>query len=79
MYCIGIFCISVYAFFDIAIVLLDNFFLYRSTNLRMLGAIKRNSKMVGYRLSFVDKKQKLENGGVLSRHSVVTMVTDMTS
>ena len=40
----GIFCISVFAFFDIAIVPLDNFFLYRSRNLRMLGAIKRDNK-----------------------------------
>ena len=38
----GIFCISAYAFFDI--LPLDKFFLYRSGNLRMLGAIKRNNK-----------------------------------
>ena len=41
---IGIFRISVYAFFDIVIVPLDNFFLYRLRNLGMLGAIKRNNK-----------------------------------
>ena len=42
-----IFCISVFAFFDIAIVPLDNFFLYCSRNLRMFGAIKRNNKNGG--------------------------------
>ena len=40
----GIFRISVFAFFDIAVVPLDNFFLYRSRNLRMLGANKSNNK-----------------------------------
>ena len=41
---IGIFCISVFAFFDIAIVPLNKFFLSGSRKLRMLGAIKRNNK-----------------------------------
>ena len=41
---IGILGISVYVCFDIAIVPLNNFFLYRSKNLQMLGAIKRKNK-----------------------------------
>ena len=46
----GIFCISVFAFFDIAIVPLDNFReIYECKELS-----KETIKMVGHRLSFVD-------------------------